>query len=79
MYVATGGAHRVRVFWIAYFLREHAAHFDSDVIYTSERAQDYIDEDYVLVQPDSRFDSGQRNLAFELAWSGSEFELFRVD
>jgi hypothetical protein len=79
VYTVTGQPHRVRVFWIAYFLREHPAQYDARVIYTSEQAREYGDEEYVLVQRDATFDFETHNLKPSLVWSGSEFGLYQVE
>jgi hypothetical protein len=79
VYTVTGEPHRVRVFWIAHFLREHPAHYDAQVIYTSETAQEYADEAYVLIQQGTPFDFTAHGLAPELVWSGLEFDLHRVE
>ena len=78
VYTVTGGPHRVRVFWIAHFLREHPAHYDARVIYTSETAREYTDEAYVLVQRDAPFNFETYDLEPELVWSGLEFDLYQV-
>ena len=79
VHTVTGGAHRVRVFWIAYFLREHPAHYDARVIYTSETAREYVDEEYVLVQRDAPFDLETHGLERKPVWSGLEFDLYQVE
>jgi len=78
IYTVTGNPHGVRVFWIAYFLRDHPAHFDARVIYTKETPRDYTDEGYILIHQDAQFDPQEHGLALEPVWSGLEFDLFKV-
>jgi hypothetical protein len=67
------------VFWVAYFARDYATHFDTRVIYTSNPALPYQQEDFLLRHRSSQFRLDEETYDLSEQWDNDGFVLWGVD